>query len=425
MTVKYALTVPVFLASILGCQKANQAAVSEVLAADEANIDPVIQIIPASTLEDYKNSLPVIGYETMNQILKSANTFWYDKDSMKPSYQDSVGDGSYTPIGARFNSKAASVIVPEGRKLFSQDGKFWSFPLGHTAGTDNSTNIEVLNFMSLPVRDGKRLPVVYKTINDKSAKGGLGLAKWTWIYPVGTTFGEMIFIKHNSGRLYPTELRTRTRYLNGWAMNSYRPFPTAISLVNAIKAKKPNYQADTKLKSMIGHLESNGNMTSKSVNSPAFKNIFTSTAGLDVLPDFGDEDLVKELLTSAKFVSAYGTPWKTNESLKAFAASTQEKFSIVPINYEANLIEVSDESCTRCHQEAGRAISDFAPGAILYGDVWGEDQIFSFHPYDESKFSNFNSENRTVRPELANGGLVVQYDAEKHPGNLYQAIDRN
>ena len=422
MVGKYALIGTALFASLTGCQKANNAAISDVLAVEEAKVDPVTQIIPTATLEDYKKALPVTGFEALNNMMKSPNTFWYDKDTMKPSYQDSVGDGSYTPVGARFNTKAASVIVPEGRKLFSADGKFWSYPLGHTAGTDNSTNIKVVNFMSLPVKDGKRLPVVYKTINDRNGKGGLGVAKWTWVYPVGTTFGEMIYIKHSSGQLYPAELRTRTRYLNGWAMNVYRPFPTAASLAEAIKAKKPNFAAESNLKSMVGHLESTGNMTTKSVNSPAFKNIFTASAGLDVLPEFNDEELVKDLLTKTTFVSSYGTAWKNSDGLKAFAASTKETFSVVPVNYEANLIEVSDESCTRCHKETGRAISDFASSAVLYGDVWGEDQIFSFHPYDESKFSNFNTENRSIRPELAQGGIVVKFEADKHPSSIYNPL---
>ncbi len=422
MVVKYALIGTAFLTALVGCQKANNADINAVLAANEAKVDPVLQIIPAATLEEYKKALPVTGFESLNNIMQSTNTFWYDKDTMKPSYQDSVGDGSYTPVGARFNTKAASVIVPEGRKLFSADGKFWSYPLGHTAGTDNSTNIQVLTFMSLPVKDGERLPVVYRTINDRNGIGGLGLAKWTWVYPVGTTFGEIIFIKHSSGKLYPAELRTRTRYLNGWAMNVYRPFPTASSLVEAIKAKKPNYASVSTLKSLIAHLESSGNMTTKSVNSPAFKNIFTASAGLDVLPAFNDEELVKDLLTTTKFVSSYGAAWKKSENVTAFAASTKEQFSVVPVNYEANLIEVSDESCTRCHQEAGRPISDFASSAVLYGDVWGEDQIFSFHPYDEAKFSNFNTENRSVRPELSQGGLVVRFEADKHPTSVYNPI---
>lgn len=421
MIVRNALIGTALVFAAAACQRSREVTDSIVLA-DDTSLEPVVQIIPAAKLDEYKNAMPVTGYEALNKIIKSSNTFWYDHEHMKPSYQDSVGDGSYTPIGARFNTKAASVIVPDGRKLFSQDGKFWSYPLGHTAGTDKTTNMQVVNFMSLPVKDGKRLPVVYKHIINPSGRGGLGLNKWTWIYPKGTVFGEMIFVKDSSGKIYPSELRVRSRYIDGWAMNVYRPFPTAASLATAIKAKKSNYESIGSLKSLVSHLESNGNMTSKTVNSPAFKNIFTSTGGVDILPDFGDESLVKELLTTTNFVSSYKTPWKSTDGLKSHAASTNESFSVVPDNYEASLIEVSDESCTRCHKEAGRAIEDFAPGAVLYGDIWGEDQIFSFHPYDESKFSNFNSENRVIRPELASGGIVVKFDAGKHPESIYKAV---
>ena len=70
------------------------------------------------------------------------------------------------------------------------------------------------------------------------------------------------------------------------------------------------------------------------------------------------------------------------------------------------------------------ASEDFEPAAVLYGDIWGEDRIFSFHPWDQSRYSTFNTENRQVRPELATNNLVVRYDATTHPDPRYRWIDQ-
>src|SRR5207244_2319742 len=104
---------------------------------------------------------------------------------MIPSYQDSVGDNSGTPIGARANSQGKAVIVPEGKRLFSDDGKTWSFPFAHTAGTDRSTNTFIVNFMYLPPNGGALWPVVIKKIDNPAGLGGLGVHKWTWLFPKG------------------------------------------------------------------------------------------------------------------------------------------------------------------------------------------------------------------------------------------------
>ena len=89
--------------------------VGELFAADPA-LDWLIgrcRIIDAAGLEirrgvtRYKNALPKVAYRGLQDIFSSASTLWLDKEVMIPSYQDSVGDGSQTPIGARANSEGA------------------------------------------------------------------------------------------------------------------------------------------------------------------------------------------------------------------------------------------------------------------------------------------------------------------------------
>ena len=386
--------------------------------------DPMVQILGATQLATYRAALPDVYHKELRDIFNSPLTFWYDKDSMIPSYQDSVGDGSYTPIGARPNAGGRRIIVQQGKRLFTDDGEHWSFPFGVTAGTDRVPNKKILNFLSLPTENGQVLPIVYRTIDDNRARGGLGLHKWTWMFPAGTTLGEVIFLEDTAGALYPVEIRTRKRYADAWAVNAFRPFPRATQLAAAIKQARPSWRSQPSLQALVTHLEDPSTLQAQRMTSPAFNNIITLDGFKDVIPAVGDEQLVKDLLSNTTFASSYGQAWKVSGASTAFAATTEEAFSVVPAQYDAGLLEVREASCVRCHQEAGRAIEDFEPAAVLYGDIWGEDRIFSFHPWDQSRYSTFNTENRQVRPELATNNLVVRYNATTHPDPRYRWIDQ-
>lgn len=379
-------------------------------------------LIPTNTMQRYKDALPTVAWRQLQEILESPKTIWFDKTAMIPSYQDSVGDGSYTPIGARPNSRGRGIIVPAGRRLFDPDNEHWSFPFGHTAGTDRVPNKTVINFMSLPEQNGSYLPIVYWTIDDNRALGGLGLHKWTWLFPVGTTMGEIIFLE-DAGELFPVEVRTRRRYLTGWSVNAYRPFATAQDLADAIRAKKPDFANSPNLAAFVAHLEDNTTIVPKSLDSPDFNQVFQTSGYEDVLPPIGDNQLVRELLTTSTFVSSYGQAWKKNGTQEAFYASTSESFSIVPSQNDIGVLEVREEFCVQCHQEAGRAIHEFEPDAILYGDIWGEDRIFSFHPWDQDQYPEFNTDNREVRPVFATNGIVERYNQSQHPDTIYRVIE--
>src|SRR5688572_2342409 len=79
------------------------------------------QLLPPADLARYQAALPDVAWKKLQDIFDSPSTIWWDKETMIPSYQDSVGDGSFTPIGARANSAGRAIIVPEGKRLFSDD----------------------------------------------------------------------------------------------------------------------------------------------------------------------------------------------------------------------------------------------------------------------------------------------------------------
>jgi hypothetical protein len=232
--------------------------------------------------------------------------------------------------------------------------------------------------------------------------------------------GELIFVTTASGELLPSEIRTLTRYADGWAVNTFRPFPTAKSLSDAIQQLRPNWASIPALKALVDHL-STDRMTAVSLKAPQLPGVFDQEGAMDVLPDFGDEALVRELLTKTTFVSSYNVPWKAGASGVAFAPSTESRLSIVPTHYEAGLIEVNEKSCLRCHKETGRHLTSFKPeyrNIVLYGELWGRDGIFSFHPFDESRYGQFwnvnTPYNRRLNPALSRQGVITNFNRAVH-----------
>lgn len=350
-------------------------------------------LMPEARLATIKAALPLILDHKLAAVLHSPQTLWYDETVMKRSYQDSVGASS--------NDKwpdlvAASETIIGG--LHDRTNKRWQFPFAVTAGTDETNNLQVENFVYFP-QSGGQVPTMTITkvhLNDNRPE-------WRWTYPVGTVFGEVLFIK-DGGNLLPMEIRTRTRYPAGWSMNAWRPFPRATDLARAIQQLRPNWSSQPNLRGMVEFLENETTLKpARLAAKAALAPIFQQDGYLDVLPDFGDDELVRELLTTTVFRSSYGVWWKANGSQRTFAASTKSRLSIVPTNYTAGVIEVTDESCLRCHKETNRLVSEFYGALYLYGELWGMDGIFSFHPYDESHYPELRYnmiDNRYLNPKL-------------------------
>ena len=365
-------------------------------------------VMPQARLMTIQNSLPDFADQKLAQLIGNPETLWYDETMMQRSYQDSVG--------ASANDKwpdlvAASETIIGG--LHNRVKKRWQFPFSTTAGTDDSTNLQVTNFVSFPQENGHvpTMSITKVILNDNRPE-------WRWTYPIGTVFGEALFLKDGSD-LMPIEVRIRTKYPLGWAMNIYRPFPRATDLARRIQELRPNWASSSNLKNMVSFLNNNSTLVPASLKAKAaLAPTFSQDGYLDILPPFGDDALVRQLLTSTPFRSSFGISWKRDGDKRTFAASTTSSPSIVPTNYKAGLIEVSDESCMRCHQSTNKLVSDFYPELYLYGELWGMDGIFSFHPYDESRYGElrFNMvDNRYVNPVLAQAGIFRKTFLAAHP----------
>lgn len=403
----------------VGCSNAEQPAASA-LAADSTGTT-IQSLLPAERMAKVKASLPKVGFDKINDILNSSETLWYDHESMTPSYQDSVGVNSNADwsSGVAKTPQTNSAITG----LFDANNKRWTFPFSVTAGTDKSTNTKVVNFLHLPHEGGKPVPIPVWT-----QKKNVGRPSWQWIYPIGTIVGEVIFLADGS-ELVAVEVRTRQRYKDGWATNVFRPFPTAASLSQAIKAKNPNFASDDKLAGMVDHLGTVDGLKDVTLSGQGpLAKVFNQKAATDQLPPFQDKAFVKGLLKSKTFVSSYEQAWKADGAVKAFAPTTTEDLSIVPKNYAAHAIAVNDQSCARCHESAGRRVSEFYDALLLYGEVWGKDGVFSFHPFDESEFPKLRQngngpdgyyDNRKFNQKLLQMGVFEAYDAQKHENAKY------
>jgi hypothetical protein len=310
----------------------------------------------------------------------------------------------------------------EGRQIYDVNAKHWRFPFAGTAGTDDSTNVRTVDFLSLPKDAGGTIQSIPISIRRDPIH-----TTWDWTYPNGTVVGEILFVVDGDTWL-PTEVRTRQRFPSGWATNAFRPFVEASALSTTIKAKRPDYASKPTLAALVAQLDGTAGFTPKTLtSSPATPGTFDQSGVLDILPDFGDPALVRELLTTTQFVSAYASTWRQSSDGKtAFAPSTTAALSIVPNNSTAGLIEVREASCLRCHKDGGRVLTDFYPPLSLYGEIWGKDNIFTFHPFDESQYSSLDdatngtpADNRRINSLLTQNGMVEMFNAAKHRGPFY------
>ena len=214
-----------------------------------------LDLMPPSRLAEVAARMPCLAPGSLREVVESPRTFWYDKASLTPGYQDSFGDNVVTPIGMRPNTIDPGLInlaVPGGhQQIFVELGTF-HFPFGKPIG--DTTNVEVVDFWQLPEAGGAVLPVVHwrRDPNDYTHRV-------EWMFPAGTVFGELLLMTEDGVR-YPFEIRTRTRTVDGWTNDVYRPFPRAADLADAIEARRATDPAATSpaLDALVTQLRSGG-----------------------------------------------------------------------------------------------------------------------------------------------------------------------
>lgn len=365
------------------------------------------EFIAPEHLQPFKNALPNLERADLETAMRSSDTMWYDEESMVFLYQDSVE----SVVGGRANCVGRKVgeanrnnpAIAKLMNYFGTDYRF-KFPFRKAAGTDNVTNVKVLNFWAPPKVLGRTLPVRWWKASSRG--------RWHWVFPVGTIFGEVLFEKGPDDSWYVFEIRMRKRYRDGWEVDLFRPFVSATSMADAVVARRPNWQSRPDLNRLVTHLRNPATLVRHRMVSEAYGAVFPPIDGaLDKLPAIEDSALIGELLSSTTFKSTEGAIWKEHGGLETYAPSSEGDFQIVPRGYEMGMIPVNEVSCNRCHEQTGRALGTFEGDIVLYGEVWGEDRAFTWHLFEPNRyifntFDDSDSNTRRLNPRLVQAGLL-------------------
>ncbi|MFN0250897.1 MAG: hypothetical protein ACKV2T_28745 [Kofleriaceae bacterium] len=395
-----------------------------------------VTLMPDERLTTIAARMPCVVPGAIRDALENLGTYWYDKHSLTPGYQDSFGDNVVAPIGMRPNTIDPGLInlaVPGGhQQIFVENGVF-HFPFGRPIGA--VTNVEVVDFWQPPTQGGGApLPVVYWQRDPN-----MYTHRVEWMFPAGTLFGELLFLVE-SGERHPFEIRTRTRTLAGWDVDVYRPFPAATDLADAIETRRgerSDWAGSEALDALVAQLrgtDGTSHVSPYRVASTHFAGAFPARdAGRELLPALAgtDADLIHLLLRTTPFRSARGIAWKAANGLTAWAAGAAGSGSIVPPGFNGAAFEVSEQSCDTCHRDAGRPFKAWYDNILAYGELWGNDETFTWHPFTESRFVdaqgrvvNFNYDNREMRADFVAAGLVAPYRPQQHPPTTYKRIVR-
>jgi hypothetical protein len=390
-----------------------------------------VDIMPRSDLAELAGRMPRVGDAWLKRVLESTDTLWYDRRSIVPGYQDSFGDNVTFPIGMRPNTIDPRLIVDGGHELVFEEVGLFRFPFGNP-GRSTEHDLAAADFLSLPRgSDGALLPIV---VWDWEPNGNT--ARVDWMFPVGTVLGELLMIADASGQRWPFEIRVRIREATRYRVDVFRPFPTAEDLAAALERKRterPEWASAPDVGALIAHLRDPSTLVTATLSARAFEGAFAERGGAeDVLPALSDDTILRELLRETPYRSARGAVWKEHAGMRTYAPTTRAPFSIVPRDYAGGFLAVDEESCEVCHRDAGRPLRDWYFLVTAYGEMWGGDDTFTFHPFVNSRFVDsrgsvvqFNTDNREIRPDFLSSGVVARYDESRHRAADYVEIDRS
>jgi hypothetical protein len=313
--------------------------------------------------DGYTKIMPSSDDGFLDKIKVNPDLVWYDRETVPPIHQH----WRKADIGIAFEFG----LVPDKINISAEKTEPFGnpnreFPWLVTAGTDEKTS--VINFVVL----SKEVTMEWKQVTAGNYDKNWPILTWT--YPIGTIFGEVIFVVDPNNNKIPCEVRIRRKSETGWLATAYRPFPTSDDLRDACLDID---KADREI--IINALDKPTTKLLTFKNNHPDLTIIDEKATLEYLPEIKPSSV--KILLNRKFKNALGSEWrKTNPP--THAPTTESNFHIVPKNYEAAAIEVSTKSCSRCHDSVAKEAADFDVKRDWYGHVRGSDAIFTFHPFD-------------------------------------------
>lgn len=259
-----------------------------------------------------------------------------------------------------------------------------NFPWETTAGLNSikknptyANLYKTINFINLPKTNDKIDPIWI--IPEKPIK---------WIYPTGTTLGEVIYVINNN-KNYIQEIRTRTKddSSESWIPNLYRPVENKDEFIR-----------------LSGITNYNSSYKHMFFRNPQEDEVHKMDGLVEELPNV-DEDIVKKLLS---------LPFK-NVSSDNWSPTSNQDFHILPRDYGFGLISgVDPVACADCHRQTQISVRNLVPKdptvinqPDTIGNIRGSDGIFTWHPF--SKYNNNYTESDSIffRSYDVNNSLVI------------------
>lgn len=362
------------------------------------------RVMPADKEALLRSVIPPVADPVLASRLASPNLFLYTDEEMPAAYQ---GNGRF-------------ILVRRG---VANDGNH-RFPWAKPGGLQRVRGVGGFRFISLPeTEDGKLKPIVY--FLDKLDKTMDRNNSLVWMFPVGTIVGEVFTQTGPDGLDYAWELRTRTREFDDWDAEAYRPFPTAVSLIDGIKAMRPEWDTEPNTRQAVDSLASLRDLKVLTLaDSQNATRIFRSAAAAYPLPKL-EPKLVNDLLMNATFESTAGLPFaEGSNKVAAVAPTNAQGWNIVPVNFDGAFVGNERRSCMECHETFGmnqrRVDRTWVGGRGEELHFKGSDGIGSFRPTTNV----FNGSTPTIRPELLAGGVVARYNPEVHDPETYHPISK-
>jgi len=308
----------------------------------------------------YRSLLPKTEDVTLKEILERKNLVFYTDTEIPPAHQHSG-----TVISTKLN------ISANRSEPFGNPNR--EFPWLAAAGTHRSTNFKKFNFLSLPSPivcwEEHITAVTGRLTHNKEITDTIKERNLRWRFPDKSIVGEVLLLQEPKGRWYTFDIRTRTKDSGAWRMNAYRPFSSFQQMQDWLGATKIEYSIE--------------NQKIKSTHPD--QTVFESDSAIQTLGKLPNEVVRKMLLKP--FVSARESVWIRNGKIPGFAPTTKEDFHIVPKDYTGGFVRVNNVQCMRCHTNTMKEAGDFDFQRDWYGRVRGDDNIFTFHPFEPSSVS--------------------------------------
>lgn len=266
------------------------------------------------------------------------------------------------------------------------------YPWGKPGGMDNARGLSVIRFVALP--EGRPIVWLREPRPDR--------APVAWRFPEGTIVGEVLLMRCQDGKDRPFEVRTRERLARQWTMDVFRPFPTAEHLDAALRSLPRSIESER----LLAHLRTEPPRHVTRLPNRHPRQFVTLAGQRDPLPAVGAE-LQARLLTDFEFTSAHAEVWRGDQGFAPEGV-------IQPEGSDACLLEVSDQSCQRCHETTGMHVDAFQPGRDWYGYISGSDGIFTFFPGEYASVSGNGYPRHRQMRDIE--GWVEEYDPASHPG---------